>query len=77
MFPLEPFYAWQYLVMVLIVVAVGGLGSIKGTLIAALMLGMIDTLGRYYLLTGGGIVIYLSTLVLLLARPQGLFGRAA
>jgi branched-chain amino acid transport system permease protein len=77
MFPLEPFYALQYLVMVLIVVAVGGLGSIKGTLIAALMLGMIDTLGRYYLLTGGGIVIYLSTLVLLLARPQGLFGRAA
>lgn len=76
MFPLEPFYALQYLVMVLIVVAVGGLGSIKGTLIAALMLGMIDTLGRYYLPSGGGIVIYLTTLVLLLARPQGLFGRA-
>jgi branched-chain amino acid transport system permease protein len=75
MFPLEPFYALQYLVLVLIVVSVGGLGSIKGTLIAALLLGMIDTFGRYFLPTGGGIVIYLATLVLLLARPHGLFGR--
>jgi branched-chain amino acid transport system permease protein len=77
MFPLEPFYALQYLVLVLIVVSVGGLGSIKGTLIAALVLGMIDTFGRYFLPSGGGIVIYLATLVLLLARPQGLFGRPA
>ena len=77
MFPLEPFYALEYLVLVLIVVSVGGLGSIKGTLIAALLLGMIDTLGRYYLPFGGGIVIYFTTLVLLLARPQGLFGRPA
>jgi branched-chain amino acid transport system permease protein len=76
-FPLEPFYALQYLVLVLIVVSVGGLGSIKGTLIAALILGIIDTLGRYYLPSGGGIVIYLATLILLLIRPQGLLGRPA
>jgi branched-chain amino acid transport system permease protein len=77
MFPLEPFYALQYLVLVLIVVSVGGLGSIKGTLIAALFLGVIDTFGRYYLPSGSGIVIYLVTLAILLARPQGLFGRHA
>lgn len=76
-FPLEPFYALHYLVLVLIVVSVGGLGSIKGTLLASLLLGLIDTLGRYYLPTGGGIVIYLATLMLLLVRPQGLFGRPA
>lgn len=76
-FPLEPFYALHYLVLVLIVVAVGGLGSIKGTLAAALLLGLIDTLGRYYLPSGGGIAIYLATLLLLLMRPQGLFGRPA
>lgn len=77
MFPLEPFYALQYLVLVLIVVSVGGLGSIKGTLLAALLLGICDTFGRYYLPSGGGIVIYLVTLVMLLARPQGMFGRPA
>ncbi|MET0981222.1 MAG: branched-chain amino acid ABC transporter permease [Telluria sp.] len=76
-FPLEPFYALHYLVVVLIVVSVGGLGSIKGTLYASLLLGITDTLGRYYLPTGGGIVIYVVTLILLLMRPNGLFGRAA
>lgn len=77
MFPLEPYYALHYLVLVLIVVSVGGLGSIKGTLCAALLLGLVDTIGRYYLPVGGGIVIYLATLVVLLLRPQGLFGRPA
>jgi branched-chain amino acid transport system permease protein len=77
MFPLEPFYALQYLVLVLIVVSVGGLGSIKGTLVAAVLLGLSDTFGRFYLPSGGGIVIYMVTLVMLLARPQGLFGRLA
>ena len=75
MFPLEPYYALNYLVLVLIVVSVGGLGSIKGTLIAALTLGMIDTLGRYFVPGAGGLVIYLATLVLLLLRPQGLYGK--
>lgn len=77
MFPLEPYYALHYLVLVLIVVSVGGLGSIKGTLCAAILLGLVDTVGRYYLPAGGGIVIYLATLVVLLLRPHGLFGRPA
>ncbi|MET0981152.1 MAG: branched-chain amino acid ABC transporter permease, partial [Telluria sp.] len=75
--PLEPFYALHYLVVVLIVVSVGGLGSIKGTLYASLLLGLADTIGRYYLPSGGGIVIYVVTLILLLMRPNGLFGRTA
>ena len=57
--PLEPWYALEYLVPVLMVVAVGGLGSLKGSFYAALMLGIIDTFGRYYVPALGAFVIYL------------------
>lgn len=76
MLPLEPFYATRYLIVVLIVVAVGGLGSLKGSFIAALMVGLIDTYGRYVLSQGGGFVMYVLVVILLVARPQGLFARA-
>lgn len=77
MLPLEPYYGLKYLVLVLIVVAVGGLGSIRGSLIAGLLLGVIDTLGRYYVPAVGGFVIYLTVLALLLVRPQGLVARSS
>lgn len=70
--PLEPYYGLKYLVLVLIVVAVGGLGSLRGSFYAALLLGVLDTLGRYYLPAIGGFVIYISVLVILLLRPRGL-----
>ena len=47
MLPLEPFYALRYLVLFLVVVAVGGLGSFKGSFVAAVTLGMIDTAGKF------------------------------
>ena len=75
--PLEPWYALEYLVPLLMVVAVGGLGSLKGSFYAALMLGLIDTFGRYYVPAAGAFVIYLAVVVLLLWRPQGVFARAA
>ncbi|MBL0420041.1 branched-chain amino acid ABC transporter permease [Ramlibacter sp. AW1] len=75
--PLEPFYGLKHLILVLIVVAVGGLGSLQGSAIAAVGLGIIDTLGRYYLPEIGGFLLYGLVLVLLLIRPQGLMGRAA
>jgi branched-chain amino acid transport system permease protein len=74
--PLEPWYALKYLVLVLIVVAVGGLSSPKGSLAAAVVLGLIDTFGRYFLPALGAFVIYIAVVVLLLWRPQGLIGRA-
>jgi len=74
--PLEPYYALRLLVPVLMVVAVGGLGSLSGSLVGALLLGVIDTFGRYYLPTVGAFVIYFAVVVVLLARPHGLFGRA-
>lgn len=76
MLPLEPYYGLKYLVLVLIVVAVGGLGSLKGSLYSALLLGFIDTMGRYYIPALGGFIIYLAVLAILLARPRGLVGRA-
>lgn len=74
--PLEPYYGLKYLVLVLIVVAVGGLGSLRGSFYAALLLGVLDTLGRYYLPAIGGFVIYISVLVILLLRPRGLVAPA-
>jgi branched-chain amino acid transport system permease protein len=73
--PLEPWYAFEYLVPLLMVVAVGGLGSLKGTFLAALMLGIVDTFGRYYVPAAGAFVIYLAVVALLLWRPQGVFAR--
>jgi branched-chain amino acid transport system permease protein len=74
--PLEPYYGLKYLVLVLIVVAVGGPGSLRGSLYAGLVLGIIDTLGRYYLPALGAFLIYLVVLAILLARPKGLVAQA-
>jgi branched-chain amino acid transport system permease protein len=73
---IEPAYALNYLVDFLIVVSVGGLGSITGPFLAALLLGVADTAFKYLLPEFGAFFIYALTLVILLWRPHGLFGRA-
>ena len=73
---LDPDYALEHLVYFLIVVAVGGLGSIKGPFIAALALGTADIGFKYLLPQFGAFFIYAMTLAALLWRPHGLFGRA-
>ena len=72
---LSPSFAIQYLVFFLIVVAVGGLGTIKGTFVAALVLGVIDNGGKYLWPEGGAFFIYAITIVILLLKPTGLYGR--
>ena len=72
---LDPNFAFTYLIYVLIVVAVGGLGSIRGSLLAAIVLGVSDAAGKYYVPTLGAFLIYLVMVSLLLWRPGGLFGR--
>ena len=72
---LDPNFAFTYLIYVLIVVAVGGLGSIRGSLLAAIVLGVSDAAGKYYFPTLGAFLIYLVMVGLLLWRPSGLFGR--
>jgi branched-chain amino acid transport system permease protein len=73
---LDPNFAFTYLIYVLIVVAVGGLGSIRGSFLAAVLLGVSDAAGKYYAPTLGSFLIYLVMITLLLWRPSGLFGRS-
>jgi len=72
---LSPSFAVLYLVLFLIVVAVGGLGSLKGTLLAALVLGIFDTGGKYLFADAGGFFVYAVTVVVLLIKPAGFYGR--
>ena len=73
---ISPSYALQNLAYFLIVVAVGGLGSIRGPFVAALLIGIADTGFKYLLPEFGAFFIYALTLGVLLWRPRGLFGRA-
>lgn len=75
LFGLSPSFAVLYLVLFLIVVAVGGLGSLKGTLLAALVLGVFDTAGKYLFAEAGGFFIYAMTVIVLLIKPAGFYGR--
>jgi branched-chain amino acid transport system permease protein len=74
---LDPTFPLKYMVYFLLVVAVGGAGSIKGTLAAALILGVFDVAGKYYVPQVGAFVIYALMVVLLVFFPAGLFGRRA
>lgn len=72
---LDPYFPLKYLVYFLLIVVVGGPGSVMGTLFAALLLGVADTAGKYYIPETGAFVIYVVMIVLLLFFPQGLLGR--
>ncbi len=73
---IAPGYALDNLVYFLIVVAIGGLGSIRGPFLAALLVGVADSAGKYLLPQFGAFFIYAMTMAILLWRPRGLFGRA-
>ena len=72
---LDPAFALAFLVYVLIVVSVGGLGSIGGSFAAATLLGISDMAGKYYFPEIGSFLIYFVMIGLLMWRPAGLFGR--
>ena len=74
---MDPEFPVKYIVYFLIVVAVGGAGNIKGSLYAALLVGIADVVGKYWLPEVGAFVIYAVMVVTLIVRPQGLFGRTA
>jgi branched-chain amino acid transport system permease protein len=73
----QPTYPFEQLVYFLIVVSVGGLGSLRGPFIAALLIGVADTACKYWTPQFGAFLIYVATIGLLLWRPMGLFGRRA
>ena len=74
---LDPTFPLKYMVYFLLVVAVGGAGTIKGPLIAALLLGIFDVGGKYYVPQLGAFIIYVVMVVMLLIFPRGLIGRRA
>jgi branched-chain amino acid transport system permease protein len=72
---LDPNFSFTYLVYVLIIVSVGGLGSIAGSFAAAMLIGISDIAGKYYLPELGAFLIYLVMVAVLMWRPAGLFGK--
>jgi branched-chain amino acid transport system permease protein len=74
---LEPTFPLKYMVYFLLVVAVGGAGTITGPLVAALILGVFDVAGKYYVPQVGSFIIYVVMVVMLLLFPKGLMGKHA
>jgi len=72
---LDPTFPLKFMIYFLIVVAVGGTSSITGPLLAALLLGVADVAGKYYIPKLGAFIVYSCMIVILLWRPQGLFSR--
>jgi len=72
---LDPNFPLKFMVYFLIVVAVGGTTSISGPLLAALLLGIADVAGKYYIPKLGAFIVYVLMIAILIWRPQGLFVR--
>jgi branched-chain amino acid transport system permease protein len=63
----------QVLIMCFVVVVIGGIGSVKGALIAALLVGLVDTFGKVLLPQVAGMLVYVLMAIVLLYKPEGLF----
>jgi branched-chain amino acid transport system permease protein len=72
---LDPNFPLKFLIYFMIVVTVGGTSSITGPFIAALLLGIADVAGKYYLPQFGAFIIYAVMILVLILRPHGLFSR--
>ena len=72
---IDPTFPLKYMIYFLIVVAVGGTSSITGPLLAALLLGVADVAGKYYVPKLGAFIVYALMIAILIWRPQGLFVR--
>jgi branched-chain amino acid transport system permease protein len=63
----------QVLIVSFVVVVIGGIGSIRGALLASLLVGFVDTFGKVFIPQAAGILVYLLMALILLWRPEGLF----
>lgn len=75
MLGLEPSFPLKYLVYFLMVVCVGGAGTVTGPFIAALLVGIVDVAGKYYWPEAGAFLIYVVMIVMLLVRPHGIVAK--
>lgn len=73
---LDPSFPLKFMIYFLVVVTVGGTSTITGPFFAAMLLGVADVAGKYYVPEIGAFIIYVLMVVLLIARPEGLFARA-
>jgi branched-chain amino acid transport system permease protein len=76
MLPIEPMWPLKYLVLVLVIVSLAGHGQVTASVAVALIVGVVDTAGRYLLPQSGGFLIYLLLIALMVLRPHGLLARA-
>ena len=72
---LDSGFPLKFMVYFLLVVVVGGAGTIRGPLAAAIVLGVLDVAGKYYVPQLGAFVIYAAMVLLLIAFPAGIYGR--
>jgi len=63
----------QVLIMCFVVVVIGGIGSVRGALISALLVGLVDTFGKVLLPHVAGMLVYMLMAAVLLWKPEGLF----
>ncbi|WP_395516215.1 branched-chain amino acid ABC transporter permease [Pseudorhizobium flavum] len=72
---LDPNFPLKFMIYFLIVVAVGGTSTVSGPFLAAILLGIADVAGKYYVPAIGPFVIYGLMIIMLIVRPSGLFAR--
>ena len=72
---IDPAFPLKFMVTFLIVVAIGGSSGIIGALVGALLLGVLDVAGKYYVPSIGAFIIYFVMVATLILRPQGLFAK--
>jgi branched-chain amino acid transport system permease protein len=74
---LDPNFPLKFMIYFLIVVSVGGTSTVSGPFLAAMLLGIADVAGKYYVPAIGPFVIYGLMIIMLILRPNGLFSRGA
>lgn len=74
---MDPTFPLKFMIYFLVVISVGGTTTLTGPLLASILLGIADVAGKYYVPTVGSFIIYTIMVVVLILRPQGLFGRAS
>jgi branched-chain amino acid transport system permease protein len=75
MLPLEPLYPFKHLPLFLTIVALSGFGNIKASVVVSLVVGVVDTAGRYLVPQLGAFTVFTLLVVLVLWRPHGLLTR--
>jgi branched-chain amino acid transport system permease protein len=76
LFGLDPTFPLKFMIYFLIVVTVGGTSTLTGPFLAAILLGVADVAGKYYIPWAGAFIVYALMVVVLIIKPEGLFARA-